>query len=138
MGTVIYLDASAAAPLFVAEARSAAAEAAIRHQVVALSDLAIAEVSSAISRRVRERSLSKDAAESILSAFDAWGAVGTTRIEVMSSDFAAASAFVRRFDLGLRTPDALHLAIARRLGATILSFDLKLLAAARALGVAVV
>lgn len=134
---MIYLDASAAAPLFVAEARSAEAEAAIRHQIVALSALAVAEVSSAMSRRVRERSLSKTAAESILSAFDAWSAAGVTRIEVTPADFIAATAFVRRFDLGLRTPDALHLAIARRLGATMLSFDLKLVAAARALGVPV-
>jgi predicted nucleic acid-binding protein len=45
--------------------------------------------------------------------------------------------YVRRFDLGLRAPDALHLAITRRLDATLVTLDRRLAAAANQLGVAV-
>jgi predicted nucleic acid-binding protein len=43
---------------------------------------------------------------------------------------------VRRFALGLRTPDALHLAICRRLDLPLLTFDRRQAAAAAALGIA--
>ena len=45
--------------------------------------------------------------------------------------------YVRRFDLALRAPDALHLAVARRLDATLVTLDRRLTAAARELGIAV-
>ena len=45
--------------------------------------------------------------------------------------------YVRRFDLALRAPDALHLAIARRLDATLVTLDRRLAAAAGELGIAV-
>lgn len=40
-------------------------------------------------------------------------------------------------DTSLRTPDALHLAICRRLGAELLTFDQGMIAAARSLGVSI-
>ncbi len=45
--------------------------------------------------------------------------------------------YVRRFDLALRAPDALHLAIARRLDATLVTLDRRRAAAAGELGIAV-
>ncbi len=42
--------------------------------------------------------------------------------------------FIRRFDLALRTPDALHIAAAGRLSAKLATFDVKMAAAATALG----
>jgi predicted nucleic acid-binding protein len=47
---------------------------------------------------------------------------------------SAAEAFLRRLDLNLRTPDALNIAIAQRVGALLVSFDEKMAASARALG----
>ena len=47
------------------------------------------------------------------------------------------AAFLRRLDLTLRTPDALHIAIAQRLAAELMTFDQKMAASARALGTAV-
>ena len=48
-----------------------------------------------------------------------------------------AYAYVRRFDLRLRALDALHLAIARRVDATLITLDRRLASAARELGIAV-
>jgi predicted nucleic acid-binding protein len=44
---------------------------------------------------------------------------------------------MRRLDLTLRTPDALHIAISGRVGATLATFDEKMAAAARVVGLPV-
>jgi predicted nucleic acid-binding protein len=54
-----------------------------------------------------------------------------------SSDFAGAEGLVRRLDLTLRTPDALHIAIARRAGAALVTFDKAMATVAGALGLSV-
>jgi predicted nucleic acid-binding protein len=41
---------------------------------------------------------------------------------------------LRRLDLPLKTPDAIHIAIAQRVDATLVTFDWQMAAAARALG----
>lgn len=46
-----------------------------------------------------------------------------------------ATAFVRRPDITLRAPDAIHIAAASRLGATLLTLDHGMARAAAALGV---
>lgn len=81
---------------------------------------------------------SRGEAEIALAGFDAWLAQMPTRMEIAAADIVLATTYLRRFDLALRTPDALHLAIARRLGATLVTFDRAMAAAARALGMAVV
>ncbi|HEY2621229.1 MAG TPA: PIN domain-containing protein [Acetobacteraceae bacterium] len=48
-------------------------------------------------------------------------------------DCRLANIFVRRFDLRLRVPDALHAAICRRLGMRLVTLDRRLAAAARTL-----
>ncbi|HEU0155859.1 MAG TPA: type II toxin-antitoxin system VapC family toxin [Stellaceae bacterium] len=103
-----------------------------------VSGLAAAEFSSAIARRVRMLEFSRGEAEIALAGFDAWLAQMPTRMEIAAADIVLATTYLRRFDLALRTPDALHLAIARRLGATLVTFDRAMAAAARALGMAVV
>ena len=44
---------------------------------------------------------------------------------------------LRRLDINLRTPDAIHIAIARRVDATLVTFDQQVAESARALGMAV-
>ncbi|MGD9616467.1 MAG: PIN domain-containing protein [Alphaproteobacteria bacterium] len=58
-------------------------------------------------------------------------------MEISPADVAAATIFLRRLDLTLRTPDAFHLAIAQRLGATLVTFDRRMAGSAGTLGVAV-
>jgi uncharacterized protein len=55
---------------------------------------------------------------------------------LIASGFAAAGA-LRRLDLPLRTADAVNIAIVRRMGATLMTFDEKMAASAKALGVRV-
>jgi predicted nucleic acid-binding protein len=50
------------------------------------------------------------------------------------SDRSAADLFIRRLDLPLRAPDAINIAIAQRVGATLATFDDKMAECARTLG----
>lgn len=59
------------------------------------------------------------------------------RVEINAEDVAAADIYLRRLDLTLLTPDAIHIAIAARIGATLVTFDRAMAASARALGMAV-
>ena len=102
-----------------------------------VSEFTAAEVASALSRLVRMGQLAEDDALGRLADFDAWCGSVATLVEVESSDVRLAGIIVRRFDLKLRTPDALHVACCRRLGATLATLDRRLAAAARDLGVAV-
>jgi uncharacterized protein len=58
-------------------------------------------------------------------------------VEIRSADAQLTYIFARRFELALRAPDALHLAISRRLDATLITLDRRLAAAARGLDIAV-
>ena len=102
-----------------------------------LSDFGVAEFSSAIARLVRTEKLTADEGRAALDTFDVWVAHTTDQHRVGSVDIAAATTFLRRLDLALRTPDAIHIAIAERLGATLVTFDRRMAANAEALGIAV-
>ncbi len=54
----------------------------------------------------------------------------------MSADIQAATATIRRLDLNIRAPDAINLAIAHRIGASIATFDRRMMENARVLGIA--
>ena len=97
---------------------------------------AAAEVASALSRLVR-MALLTEADASRLADFDAWRAAMSLPVDIGASDARLAFIYVRRFDLGLRAPDALHLAVARRLDAILVTLDRRLATAAHELGVAV-
>jgi uncharacterized protein len=134
--SVIYLDTSVIVPLFLPEPRSREAENLIVLQEIVVSDLAAAEFSSAIAMAVRIGRIQEDAARAVLADFDAWAADHALIADTHGEDFATASLLIRRFDLALRTPDALHIALAARLGARLVTFDAKMAAAASALGLA--
>jgi predicted nucleic acid-binding protein len=55
-------------------------------------------------------------------------------VEIASSDVAQAGDYLRRFDLALSAPDAIHIAAAQRLGARLVTFDRGMARAAQALG----
>jgi len=134
-----YLDASVLVAVLTVEPFSERADRFVRDHPIGLiiSDFAAAEFASAIARRVRMREVTVDDARSDLSAFDSWAARSVQLIEVTAADVALATAFLRRLDLTLRTPDAIHIAIARRIGATLVTFDQRMAESARALGMAV-
>lgn len=135
---MIYLDTSVLVPLFLPEPRSREAENGVAQEAVMVSDLAAAEFSSALSLAVRSGRLPTTAARTILAAFDAWMPAYTNPAEILGEDIAAATLLIRRFDLGLRTPDSLHIAIATRMGARLFTYDARMASAALSLGVDVV
>ncbi len=134
----LYLDASVLVALLTNDPFTARAEAFLRARTpsLILSDFAAAEFASALARRVRTEDLTEAEARSAFATLDSWAVRATHRAETTPADVAAAGAFLRRLDLPLRTPDALNIAIAQRLGAAVATFDTKMAAAARALGLA--
>jgi predicted nucleic acid-binding protein len=102
--------------------------------VIVIGDFVAAEFASVIAGRVRMKNLTVEQARTALSNFDVWSGTLSPRVETLSADIRTAEAFLRRPDLTLRTPDAIHIAIAQRVGAELATFDLKMATSARILG----
>ena len=134
-----YLDASVLTPTLVQEPATTAVKAYLVATGLDLliSDFAAAEVASALSRLVRMDLLSVTDASARLSDFEIWRAATSSPVDLHAADVRLAYIYVRRFDLMLRAPDAVHLAIARRLDATLVTLDRRLIRAAEDLGIAV-
>jgi predicted nucleic acid-binding protein len=135
----VYLDASVLVALFTNDPLTARADTFLRANpsVVIVSDFAAAEFSSVIARHVRTKDITKNNARVVFSNFDAWTASTTQRALINPADIIAAEVFLRRLGLALRTPDALNIAIAQRMAATLVTFDNKMATAARAIGAVV-
>lgn len=95
-----------------------------------VSDVAALEFSASVSRFVRTGRLALDDATTILARFDETRAA-STRHAHESSDYSLADEMIRDFATRLSAPDALHLASAINLGATLVTFDQRLAEAAR-------
>ena len=136
----VYVDASILVSVMSTDALSAPAEAALRQVagLVVVSDFCGAEIASAIGKRVRAGQIAKREGRAVLAAYDEWVDSRAELVLMAPVDVAMCHSYLRRLDLPLRTPDALHIAIASRLGASLLSFDKQLIASARKLGVTVV
>jgi predicted nucleic acid-binding protein len=134
-----YLDTSVLLPTLIAEPSTKAVYDYLGavHQELLISDFAAAEVASALSRLIRMGLLTGVDASARLADFDAWRAAMSLLVDIRAADARLAYIYVRRFELGLGAPDALHLAITRRLDATLVTLDGRLATAARELGVAV-
>jgi predicted nucleic acid-binding protein len=134
----IYLDTSVLIPTLVAEAASDAVRAYLAtRQERLISDFAAAEVASSLSRLVRMGVLATAEAAARLADFDTWRAATSLPADLHAADARLAYTYVRRFDLTLRALDALHLAIAARVDASLVTLDRRLERAANQLGIAV-
>lgn len=131
-----YLDASVIVPLFLADPFTARAESVLLTPGLrpVVSDWAVLEVSNVVSRRVRIQALTSSEGESVLTDFDVWREKSALGATVSTEDMSTATSFVRQFDLALRGPDALHIALARRLRLDLITFDNRMAAAGAALG----
>ena len=120
-----YFDTSALAPLFVRDVHSAA----IRHHVrrsgarLATSPLCRIELSSVLSRNLRMGLIDSQAALGSLQMADRWFETDGELRAVEPADWAVADRIVRRFELRLLAPDALHIAICVRDALTLVTFD---------------
>jgi hypothetical protein len=107
-----------------------------RHRPVPIvSDFASVEFASAVARRVRMKDLTAAEARKAFQNFDDWKTGPVNAVQISSTDLTAAETSLRRLDLALRAADAIHIAIAGRLGAELATFDDKMAGSARALGV---
>ena len=135
----LYLDASFLVALFIIDPFNSRADAfsSTHPGILLISDFGAAEFSSAIARRARMGDLSKAEGREAFLQFDLWLGRTASRELFVSADIAAADQILRRLDTPLRAPDAIHIAIAQRLDATLVTFDRQMADGARALGTAV-
>jgi uncharacterized protein len=133
----VYFDACVLVPIFVAEDSSERVNSFLDGLAarIQISDLGVAEVGAAVSRRVRMGDDSEAVGLETLAAFDEWVMAATVRHAIEPDDVRRAGALVRRFDLKLLTPDAIHLAVCERLGFQLATLDRRLAAAAEMIGV---
>lgn len=136
-----YFDTSFLLPIFVGEPSTNRVEQILGQQPtgdLAVSEWTRVEFSSALARQVRMGTMDSATASNIESDFD--NLLSSTFRTVMPSavDFDLARSFIRRHDTGLRSGDALRLAIASNHSAEkIYSLDRGLLRAARLMGLPV-
>lgn len=132
----LWLDASVLVSLITREPTSRRIDdILIRQPSPLVSDFCVTESSSAIARLVRTGARTPAQADDLFDHLDVWVASASDRVVVDQGDIAMATDLVRRHDLVLRAPDAVHIAAATRLGATILTLDRGMARAAAALGV---
>jgi predicted nucleic acid-binding protein len=136
-----YFDTSFLVPIFVQQAFTKRVDDVLKRQPpgqVAVSSWTLVEFSSAIARQVRMRSLDSEGVALIERAFDVYIEKSFEVIAPTVLDFDLARRFLRRYETGLRSGDALHLAIASNHRVEMLySLDDGLLRAGRLLGLPV-
>lgn len=131
----IYLDSSVLVALFTPDPFRDRANAFIRAEAPILftAGFALVEFSSAISRLFRMKLFTSADTQAVFTNFDDWSAREVHLVALDPSDLVSANASVRQLKLGLRAPDAIHLAIAQRLGLELATFDEQMTSAAKAL-----
>lgn len=103
-----------------------------------ISDLTPVELASAISRKVREKTLSREEGARILAQFETHLEEGYYRVlPVRTRDYRMAKSWLAQLQGTLRTLDALHLAVAASAEASTLTADRRLAIEATALGLPV-
>lgn len=131
-----YLDTSVLVSILIDEARSLAAREWWKANSCesVISAYAAMEFAAVVSRRVRTGESNANEARAILDDFDELrGQCGSHRHG--DSDFELALRLVRDFSTKLAAPDALHLAAAINLDASLVTFDARLAEAAVMRGV---
>jgi uncharacterized protein len=133
----LLLDASVVVDLFVTSENSGLARDLLEQRAheVMVSDLAVGEYGSAVSRLRRIGVVDGERAQQLFVLFDVWRARNAIAVTTEASDIRAAGSHVRHPDVTLRMPDAIHIATAHRLGAALATFDVRQADAARKLGV---
>lgn len=132
----VYLDTNIIVAVFTNDALRPRARAFLdaTSAPLVISDFAAAEFSAVLARLARRRQMTLEAARNGFANFDIWTARAVQRAETTATDVAMAIAVIRRLDLNLDAPDAIHIAIAQRIGAELATMDERMAASARAIG----
>jgi predicted nucleic acid-binding protein len=100
-----------------------------------ISELTLVELTSAVSRKMREKTLSREEGVRVLTQFETHLEEGYYRIlPVRTRDYRVARSWLAQLNGTLRTLDALHLAVAESAGASTLTADRRLAGEAKAIG----
>jgi uncharacterized protein len=116
---MVYIDTSAAVPLFVAEPASDMIDRWIStcEPPVVSSDWIVTEFASALSIKERSGGLSSKDAKAAWRHFETFCESGLRLASLSRKAFQEAARMVRDPSYGLRSSDALHLAVALEIGA---------------------
>ena len=134
---IFYIDASAVLAVVGDEVASLAVDRIVRSPEarIVISDFAIAESSAVLARDGRVGRWADAEMERLYRDLDIWTLGVGEKSEITPTDLVAATAFVRLPGVTLRAPDAIHIAAAQRIGATLLTLDRGMARAADVLGV---
>ena len=134
---ILFLDASVIMAAFNEEETSDRVDPFVRSAAAPpwVSDLVLAACSAAVSRLVRTGIRNGLEATLLFEELDAWAAAFAEIQPISSVDLQQARRLVRQPELALRAPDAIHIATAGRLDATLVTLDKGMTRAAAALGV---
>lgn len=135
----MYVDTSFAVSLYLIDENSErAADFMDYHRgALVVSDWMVLEFLSVLSRDVRKGFVSPDLAPSVQTSFFDWLSKDCQRETPLEEHFVEARELLERGQSVLRAPDALHLAMCKRWGLSLLTFDKGLIRAAQAHGVQV-
>ena len=134
---IVCLDTSVLIAAFTREAGSQRALALLAESSAwRVSDWATAEFAGAIRVKARRSELDANQIEPVEAALEEMIAAAGASVAVHTDDHSEARRLIIEDGL-LRAPDALHLAIAQRIGAQLATFDANLARAAEAVGVEV-
>lgn len=136
---MIYVDTSALGAVFFREATSGAVAAALRShsaEGLVISGWTLTEMASVGAIKERAGTVSPAVRAEAMRAFQRFASTELQVVEVEAFDYRGAASLVEKV-ANLRAGDALHVAIAHRLGAKLATLDLRLGQAASACGVRV-
>ncbi len=137
---MLYLDASLVVALLVPEEHSDRADAWFGVQTTGalfISGWTVTEVSSALSLKLRTEALTLDRRAAALAAWNNLREASLLTLAVTHTHFEQAARIADAHDLGMRSGDALHLAVARDAGCSLATFDKRMRAAALQIGIPV-
>ena len=135
---MIYLDTSVLGAIFFREPGAANLVARIESQRKAklmISAWTLTEMASIGGIKQRTGAIDAETRQQAIANFQRFASGNLVTVEIDPADFRTAAVLIES-PTALRAGDALHLAIARRLGARVASLDLKLCSAIKTLGLA--
>ena len=134
---MFYIDTSVIVAYYCPETLSETVEQLIvKIKQPAISHLTEIELTSAISRKIREKNLSQADGNRILTQFKSHiEQEFFRRLSIEYKHFQMGKTWISQFNKPLRSLDALHLAVASSYNLTLLSTDLQLLESAKLIGV---